>query len=279
MIQMLRPGHRRYHLVRPLILLCLLGVGILGCANGRNANGPDSGVVANVDDNDQPDWFCSPSENPDAWECQRGEPNTIRRPPSRSEQQPDFPDDGFPSELDKPVPVPLPPSDNPTDRAAGIDEGGTAQPPRSPSSAEENKPSAGTAPVQSNPLSNEPSYATLAYRPERPTPILELPSEFYAAQLFAVRSREQVEAFVEREDLYNMSAAQVEHKGQLFYVLLLGVYETPEIAEQAIAAMPQSVQELKPWVRPVAGLQTAMRRAQAVNEASAPLTITTPAAN
>ena len=68
--------------VRPLALLVLVSLALFGCAN-RSAPTPDTSVIARVDETDQKDWFCSPSVDPDAWDCQRGEPETIRRPPAR----------------------------------------------------------------------------------------------------------------------------------------------------------------------------------------------------
>ena len=70
--------------VRPLALLVLLSLALFGCAN-RGAPTPDTSVIARVDETDQKDWFCSPGTDPDSWDCQRGEPDTIRRPPSRDE--------------------------------------------------------------------------------------------------------------------------------------------------------------------------------------------------
>ena len=257
-------------IVRPLALIMIVGLALIGCASRGNGNGPDDGVVARVEDNDQQDWFCTPGESPDAWECLRGEPTTIRPPPSRAERAVEDTQATVEPEFDPFDDVPTPPAAPSTgvpSNPPGIQEGGAVEPPNPTRTGE--KP-------QSAAESGEPGYAKLAYRPDRPTPILDLPSEFFAAQLFAVSTRQQVEDFVQRENLYNMTAAQVEHQGKLYYVLLLGVYETVETAEQAISAMPATVKTLDPWVRPIAGLQAAMRRAEALNAASAPLTVTPP---
>ena len=266
MVDMHRIGAPTSRIVRALMFLCLLTLGLSACAGRGNNNGPDSGVVARVDDQDQPDWFCSPSENPDAWECQREEPETIRRPPSRTQQDTAIPENIVGPDVDG-FSTPSPTLESPDALDGGIDEGGPILPPADHLTDNPNS-------TESDLTTAEPSYAKLAYQPERPTPILEIPGEFYAAQLFAVSTPEQVEEFVERENLYNMSAAQVEHKGELYYVLLLGIYETQQRAQEAVSAMPQSVQTLKPWIRPVQGLQAAMRRAQAVTDANGTLTST-----
>jgi len=273
-------------IVRLLALIVIVGLTLLGCASGGNATGPDTGVVARVEDNDQQDWFCSPGESPDAWECQRGEPATIRRPPSRAQRETERAQAPLESDFDPFEAVPTPPAGAPASPPSaersvdggsnrgsapgiqpGIQERGAVEPP-SPTSPKSDR--------QSATESGEPAYAKLAYRPDRPTRILDLPSDFFAAQLFAVSTRQQLEDFVEREDLYNMTAAQVEHQGKLYYVLLLGVYKTVETAQQAISAMPATVKTLEPWIRPITGLQAAMRRAEALNAASEPLGITPP---
>jgi len=107
----------------------------------------------------------------------------------------------------------------------------------------------------------EPAYARFAYRPAEPVRIIDLPADFYAAQLLAVSTKAQIEDFVVAKDLYNMSAARIEREGQILYVLLLGVYESKDLALQAVAHMPEEVRDLKPWVRPVDGLQDSMTRA------------------
>ena len=107
---------------------------------------------------------------------------------------------------------------------------------------------------------SEPAYAQLAYRPDEPVRIIDLPENFYAAQLLAVSTKKQIEDFVVAQNLYNMSAARIEQNGQVLYVLLLGVYESKEIAERAVAVMPTPVKSMKPWVRPIEGLQDAMIR-------------------
>lgn len=117
------------------------------------------------------------------------------------------------------------------------------------------------APQRAQASEQEPAYARLAYRPTEPVRIIDLPENFYAAQLLAVSTKQQIENFVVAEDLYNMSAARIEREGQILYVLLLGVYESKAIAQQAVAAMPDAVRTLKPWVRAIDGLQEAMTRA------------------
>jgi DamX protein len=106
-----------------------------------------------------------------------------------------------------------------------------------------------------------PEHVRLAYRPDRPTALTDLPADFYAVQLMAMSSKDSLEAFVAREGIRNMSAARVERDGELFYVLLLGIYENAETARRAVASLPDEIGGAEPWIRPLGSLQSAMQRA------------------
>lgn len=108
-----------------------------------------------------------------------------------------------------------------------------------------------------------PEYARLAYQPPQPVPLTDLPPDYYAVQLIAMSDKAGLESFVERQGIRSMSAARVERDGELYFVLLLGIYETRDIARQAIDAMPE-VHGAEPWIRPLGSLQRAMRRADAI---------------
>ncbi len=106
-----------------------------------------------------------------------------------------------------------------------------------------------------------PEHVRLAYRPSRPTALTDLPADFYAVQLMAMSSKESLEAFVTREGISNMSAARVERNGELFYVLLLGIYEDADRARRAVESLPDEIGGAEPWIRPLGSLQSAMLRA------------------
>lgn len=107
-----------------------------------------------------------------------------------------------------------------------------------------------------------PLYRELAHQIDGAS-LLELPSTYYALQLFAATSAERVEEVAAERGLHGMAGARVDRDGQIFYVLLAGVYPTREAAEQAQASLPASVRAMQPWVRRMGGLQAAMRRAAA----------------
>ncbi len=85
---------------------------------------------------------------------------------------------------------------------------------------------------------NLPAYQALAYVPDKPTSLLELPPNFWVAQLMAVSSKEFLESYAEEHNLRGLSAARIASGEKLFYVLILGIYETKDKAEAAITNMP-----------------------------------------
>ncbi len=103
-----------------------------------------------------------------------------------------------------------------------------------------------------------PKHVQLAYRPENPVPLLELPGHFWTVQLLALSSKSALETYAREHNLQDMSAARIAHDGVLHYALLLGVYETRALAEEAIRDIPQPFDQLEAWIRSVSSLQSAM---------------------
>lgn len=106
-----------------------------------------------------------------------------------------------------------------------------------------------------------PLYQELAYQPAVPVALTELPADFYAIQLLALSSRQELEQFVMDNGLHGMAAARIESKGQLRHVLLAGIYQDQATAERAAASLPENLRVMQPWVRALDSLQGAMRRA------------------
>ena len=95
-------------------------------------------------------------------------------------------------------------------------------------------------------------------RGEKPTALLDLPSDFWAVQLVAVSSKEALEKWARDNKVIGMSAARIWNGQQMFYILLLGIYETHENAEEAIESLQTPFGDQKPWVRSLGSLQAAM---------------------
>jgi len=106
------------------------------------------------------------------------------------------------------------------------------------------------------------AYWHLAYKPTKETRVIDMPSSLFAVQLLAVSTKQQVEQFAEDHDLYDLTAVRIAQNGKPLYVLLPGVYKNREDAETAVASLPEAVRALNPWIRPLNGLQDAMRRVE-----------------
>ena len=113
-----------------------------------------------------------------------------------------------------------------------------------------------------------PKHMQLAYQPEKPVSIIELPPDLFAVQLIALSSRDALETFVKDNRLRGMSAARVENEGEIFYVMLLGIYESAAIAEEAAEDIPPPLDKFTPWVRRLGSLQQAMIRADEISGSS-----------
>ncbi len=185
------------------------------------------------------EWFCQIAENTEEWQCVQDDELAANPQPQRLPQPPE------------PEPEPSvaaePPAEPGVDAQSGdteaLDQSVTQAPPS-------------TVPAQ--PPQAMPRYAQLAYQPEGPVDLLDLPAEFYAVQLVAVSSKEALEQYAEDHGLRGMAAARVATDDRLFYILLLGVYETRDLAEEAIADVPPPLDELDFWIRSMGSLQQAI---------------------
>lgn len=239
-------------------------VGLFVSACSGNPDRPQDSPVTDIPDSGS--WFCQMSASGDGWECiqdpllaENPRPQRLPNPEqTQAEPQPEEP----------PLPEALPASG--PGAPAEPPERDTPIPPREPSEEADPGPP-GDPPLPDAPApppaaaagSDDavPEHVRLAYRPPEPVALTELPDDFYAVQLLAMSSKEGLETFVEQERLEGISAARVERDGKLFYVLLLGIYETEDLAQRAVAALPRPLQGTRPWIRRLGSLQAAMHRA------------------
>ncbi|MDP6376335.1 MAG: SPOR domain-containing protein [Pseudomonadales bacterium] len=211
-------------------------------------------------------WSCQPLPDSEGWNCVTDE-NVETSAPTRPVEKP--PDavisvaEPSTASVPPPAPSPIEPPTSPTP-AVSPPAPKTAPPSQVSPEASRGVPADAPPPVTSGDLSDLPNYARLAYQPPEPMLLTEIPGEFYAVQLVAFSTREVLEAYARRRNLTGMSAARVARDGELFYVLLLGIYETRARAESAIADIPPPFENLKVWIRSVASLQAAIRAADAL---------------
>lgn len=199
----------------------ILTLGLAAC--GSNS-------ISITDDNEvfeQEPWFCQMDSDEAGWDCVQSAELARNPQPDRIPTPPDQAVDATASQ------VPSPQNGEPADEVV-------------PASLERDN-SSGSA--------NMPVYQQLAFQPEEPTSLLDLPGDFWAAQIIALPSEAALEEYAAEHSLSGMSAARIAIKDNLFYVLLLGIYESEEVAEAAIADLPPPFDIDKPWLRPLQTLQ------------------------
>ena len=235
-------------MLRVISYLVLLG--LAGCSSRAPA------PVAPVDypNNAGSDWFCEMHPDGETWDCVRDRELARHPKPARIPEP-------------KPAPEPLAEQLQPPLPSIQTKE---PVPPSRPA------PSRPTPPPQTIPVTttskaeaqNErlPKHVRLAYKPDKPVSIIELPSDLYAVQLIAMSNREALEAYVKDNQLRGMSAAHVEKDGEVFYILLLGIYPTAAIANEAAQNLAPPLDKLSPWIRRLGSLQQAMLRAEEIED-------------
>jgi len=83
-------------------------------------------------------------------------------------------------------------------------------------------------------------------------------SHYYTLQLLAARSEENVKKFIQKYDLQDTaSIVRTLQSGKEWFVLLYGEYETKAAAIQASKTLSGTLKKanLKPWIRPLKGIQ------------------------
>jgi len=194
------------------------------------------------------------------------------------ERNPDLPADSVtvPGALPEPNPAQTPtetrnpvltPSATEPDGPATVTNRRSGSVPPPPAMADSTAPSSSppasppASPHSSTPASQVPKHIALAYVPSEPTPILQLPADYYALQMLAMSTPEQIEKYIDDNALKGMSGARVENDGKIYYVLIVGIYETYDRAREASQALPPPLNDVEVWIRPLSSLQQAMIRA------------------
>ncbi len=87
-----------------------------------------------------------------------------------------------------------------------------------------------------------------------------VPENGFTIQLVGLSSRNEAMQFLQREKLQGKAHYyQTKRSGKNWYVVVLGRYETKQVAKKAIQHLPQAVQKLKPWVRTYASIHKATK--------------------
>ena len=241
----------------PLVAPILLAVGIAGCSSV-----PDSNPVIQHE-TQQGNWFCEMAENQDDWACIQSEelakhPKPTRTPAPLSQA----------SEKSNDLP-PKTPLEEALDTQVKLQR--MQQEKASTENAEEKTQHRDQAPATQpsartnlNKPDDLPDYQRLAYQPDHPMRLIDLPADYYAVQIVALSSKQALESYVKDRNLIGMSAARIEREGKLYYVLLLGIYQDRETAELAAADRPEPLKDIEPWIRRLGSLQASMLRANKI---------------
>ena len=215
-------------LVFPMALFSLSGCALLGVSQGP--------VQAQAEE--QKSYYCQGGSNRAEWYCEEiastGDPRQI------------------PAVQNVPVTAPAPVAVAPSPVQVTPLQA-TPQPTQRPGPA--------PAPTPAPASGSMPLYMQLAYVPEGETRLEDLPGHFYAVQLAAFSERYKVEEWAETTGLEGLIGARIMANGKLFYVLILGVYETRVRAERAVQSIEGIPTETEPWIRSVASLRPAIREA------------------
>jgi septal ring-binding cell division protein DamX len=106
-----------------------------------------------------------------------------------------------------------------------------------------------------------PAYQSLAFEPDQPMKLTDLPPDYYAVQVVALKSQRAVEKWVKERGLTHMSVARIAKDDEILFVVLLGVYPDRASAERAVDERPPPLRDVTPWVRKLSSLQAAIRAA------------------
>ena len=177
-------------------------------------------------------WFCQSSDDNEEWDCVRSE-SLVRNPKTEAIKR--------------------------EQRQAQVVDAQISEDSRSIPTKTDTEPPKTISPTSNSKSSELPVYFRLAYRTEEPVPLLDLPKSFWAVQLIALSNKDALEKYANASYLVGLSGARVASNGKLLYVLLLGVYESKELARQAVASLPnKEAMKPSPWIRSLDSLQKAM---------------------
>lgn len=229
-----------------LALFLCLAPAACGILRHTPATSPEASGAHASDTRD--DWFCLANAGWDGWNCGR-DPQLAQWP--------------LPPRPARPAVAGTAPATEAATAAAGVipAQAATARVP-APAAATAAHPGPVTPAAAAPPATPEPDWRHLAYHPATVLPLEELPAEFYAVQVVALSSMAALEDFRTAHRLSGVLGAQVESGGRVYYVLLLGVYETLADARAAAESRPESLQATTPWIRKLGTLQAAVMRAE-----------------
>lgn len=216
-----------------LVVACLILVA--GCSNSRLRRTPAAAQNA--------PWFCQLNEARDDWVCIQ-DADLARYP--RPER--------LPTDIVEPEPAPLP----------VIRPTVTYESEPSQIGASEGSPVA-TEPTDIAGTERLPAEADRTIEPSiEPVDLMSLPGDMYAVQLIAVANEPLADDFVREREVGNAMTLMLAREGDLYYVVLLGIYESYADAQTAADHRPSSLANVEPWIRSLASIQKGVQEARSL---------------
>lgn len=94
--------------------------------------------------------------------------------------------------------------------------------------------------------------------------VMSLPPEHFTVQLTTTETKPLADGFIsenELKEIEELMTLKLASEGTPYYVVLLGLYETEEAAQAAAEARPDSLADIKPWIRPLGAIQAGITAA------------------
>lgn len=85
------------------------------------------------------------------------------------------------------------------------------------------------------------------------------PSSNYTLQLSSSSNYDNLNGWAKKSNLKNYVVYQTTRNGQLWYVLVSGVYASKDEAKRAVATLPADVQAKNPWAKPIHQVQADLK--------------------
>lgn len=102
-------------------------------------------------------------------------------------------------------------------------------------------------------------YSARAVALEETEGVMDLPSTYWAVQIAAVKDIERVAEMVKEHQLQGMLGVPMNTDAGPLHAVLTGVFVKREDALASLDELPPVLAGYKPWIRPLAHLQAAMR--------------------
>jgi septal ring-binding cell division protein DamX len=190
-------------------------------------------------------WFCQMNEARDNWECVQDAELARRPKPER------LPGDEPP--LPEPERIPLiAPTVIFEEETASLNEETAVDAPTTAATAAAIATAETPATDDAAPTLSEPEEDDL----------LSMSPDLYAVQLIAMANESVADDFKSHHNIDDALIVQLATEGELFYVVLLGIYDSFTDAEQAVAERGESLSDIEPWIRPLDTIQSGLREAQ-----------------